>query len=118
MTMLVLDTVSPESFYYEEQVPLEGSIYSVTLYWNSRASAWFFDLDDPNGDPVVYGLRVTTGRNLLAQSVSSTQPPGVFYVFDTSGSDTDPGQNDLGTRVLLVYVPAADVAAIQAGTFA
>jgi hypothetical protein len=117
VTMQIIDTVTPQSFFYVENVPLEGASYGLGFYWNVRASAWFFDIDDPFGNPVVHGLRITAGRNLLVQSVNSLQPPGVFFVWDTSGGDVDPGINDLGVRVLLIYIPAADVAAIQAGTF-
>ncbi len=113
MSAKIIDTPSGD-YFYAEQVNLDGATYTIGFYWNVRASAWFFDIDDPSGNPIVHGLRVTAGRILLRQSVNPAQPPGQFYIYDTSGGDVDPGINDLGTRVLVVYIPITDSTAIGA----
>lgn len=113
MSVVIIDNVSPASYYYDEQVSLDGALYTLGFYWNARAAQWFVDIDDADGNAVVHGLALTAGRLPLLQSASATRPTGQFLVFDSSNQDSDPGQDDLGTRVLLAYASATDIAAAE-----
>ena len=47
----------------------------------------------------------------FARFRSSLLPAGELIFIDTSGNNLDPGEDDLGVRVLLVYLEEADLIA-------
>lgn len=90
--------------FYDFEVDLEGRAYTVEVRWNARAGGWFLSLFDSAGAPLVMGRRVVLSANLLGQGVNAALPPGMLLAVDTTTQDTDPGRDDLGSRVLLAYV--------------
>ena len=85
---------------YGVAVSLEGADYRFSFAWNYRASYWAMSIDG-----VISGLalRVGVSEDLLRYVPSTSKPPGKFYLVDTSGQDLDPGIDELGGRVLLLY---------------
>jgi hypothetical protein len=49
------------------RVPLGGINYQLRVYWSDPATAWILDINDEGGAPVVLGLAIVTGVNLLEQ---------------------------------------------------
>ncbi len=102
---------------YSFQTDLDGNTYGFTFYWNDRDNAWYFDLYDTNADIVIAGVKVVLGLPLCAkQRYLAGMFPGMLEVIDTAGSGAlgdgvDAGLSDLGTRVVLMYTPIADVRA-------
>ena len=88
---------------------LEGVQYGFDFRWNERAQAWFLALFDGEGDALAHGIRVRAGSPLTHLIVDARKPPGAFAVVDTSGQGRHPGLADLGTRVLIYYVPSAEL---------
>lgn len=105
MATLVLPAHS-DSAFYDFEVDLEGRTYTVELRWNARSAAWYLTLRDAAGAILVAGRKVVLGAGLLGRSPAPGLPPGGIVAIDTSGADLDPGRNDLGTRVALVYYEA------------
>ena len=56
-------TAEPQSF----QIALGGVVYALTVRWNIPASAWCLDVADANGAPILAGIPLVTGCNLLGQ---------------------------------------------------
>jgi hypothetical protein len=48
------------------QVTLGGKQYTLTMRWNEMAEAWTLDIADAEGSPIVTGISVITGVDLLA----------------------------------------------------
>jgi hypothetical protein len=48
------------------QVTLGGTLYALTLRWNEMNEAWTLDIADSNNNPIVTGIAVITGVDLLA----------------------------------------------------
>lgn len=92
------------------RVRLDGVFYRFRLAWNTRFEYWSIGIRDDSGTPLLDGLRITLGVNMLRQFVGAMYPPGWLVAVDTSGSSTPPGRYDLyNRRVQLVYLPAAEV---------
>jgi hypothetical protein len=89
---------------YSFQVELEGALYLFALRWNARAASWFMDITDTSGAPVIAGRRVVIDWPLLRTVVKENRPPGEILAVDTTNAGTDPGLDELGARVQLVYV--------------
>ncbi len=97
--------------HHEFNVDLDGASYAVELRWNARDGAWYFSLRDAEGAVLLSGRKVVLGAKLLGRGEDPRLPPGGLILFDTSGTNVDPGEDELGGRVLLIYVEAADLLA-------
>jgi hypothetical protein len=115
--MVQIPTLLDGTQSYQIQVELDGTTFEFVFNWNDREGRWYFDLNDITSNPLVSGRAVVLNLPLLARFRQSTMPPGDLIAIDTSNSNIDASLTDLGDRVLLVYLTAADVLAVQAGTF-
>lgn len=101
------DGVSP---YFDLQVVLEGVTYTLEFRWNVRLGAWFMNIYDADGTTaILVGIRLVANYMLGAYNVGYGGPPGGFAAFDTSGQGLDPGLEELGDRVQLIYYTAAEL---------
>src|SRR4051812_14418071 len=101
MATLVLPS-SSEADAFNFQVRLEGVIYDFTLRWNTRDDHWYADVADTDGNAIASGIKVVADWPLLKGLAQGTRPPGDVVALDSSGLG-DPGLQDLGERVLLLY---------------
>lgn len=87
-------------------VSLFGVQYGMRFFFNIRDQSWALDFNAPDGSPIMQGMRCITGFDLLAVVTDSRKPPGYLMLIDTAiagGVGNEPGLNDLGRRVKLVY---------------
>ena len=60
------------------EIPLSGAsaafqttilnvVYTFTLQWRNAAGLWYLDIADASGNPIVNGIPLITGADLLAQ---------------------------------------------------
>lgn len=101
-----------------QQLPLEGgqafqtfgttllsTNYIVNLRWNTRDAAWYFDLLDQNEAPIVSGIKILLGVELGRRTTDQRMPKGVFWAADLSGQGLDATFFDLGSRVVVYFIP-------------
>lgn len=112
--MLTLPTI-PGRLLYSYQVSLDDVTYTLGLRWNARSETWVLSLLTAAGEPITVGRAVVIGVPLLGRIPDPRLPPGVVMAVDLTDSGTRPGRDDLGDRVQLVYLSAAEVAEIAAG---
>jgi len=97
---------------------LDGAVYVLSFTWNMRAG-WFMGLADATGE-VIYGQRrLVLDADLLRTARHDPRcPPGKLIALDLGGLGEPPGYEDLCSgpslqdpqgRVLLVYVPEAEL---------
>jgi hypothetical protein len=105
---LIIPTRS-DVFFYDLQVNLEDVTYTLQFRWNVRLGAWFMSIFDEQGTtPILVGLRLVADWPLGAYN-TGRNPPGVFVAHDTSSQGIDPGVDDLGSRVQLVYFSSTEL---------
>lgn len=95
--------------YSDFEVELEGRSYTFETRWNERAGAWFLTVKDTAGVVLVAGRKMVLGAGLLGRSPDARLPPGGLLLVDTSGTEIDPGRDDLGERVVLAYYESTGV---------
>jgi hypothetical protein len=92
---------------------LDGTIYGMRLSYMRRngtvPGTWMLDIRNAAGDPIVLGIRVVEGCDLLAPYRSRDVPPGILRCVDTTGADADPLREGLRGPQRLVYRPRADI---------
>jgi hypothetical protein len=95
---------------FDQLVSLDGVDYTLAFLWNERDAHWYMTVRDSAGDDIATGIKVVTDIPLLVHETDDRRWPGVLWAVDTTGSETDPGLRDFGTRVLLRYVDEESVA--------
>lgn len=105
-------------------VSLSGIQYVIDQAWNPRDQAldangvptsdgaWYFDVSDEQGNPIRVGIKIVLGAILAQKTVDPRWPFGVFIAQDTSGQGKEAGLDDIGTRVVVWFYTAAEIAQI------
>lgn len=91
--------------HYTQRTTLDGTTYVLALNWNGREKRWMLSIRAADGTPIAEGLKVVIGWPLNRHVRGG--PPGMLWAVDTTGAGTDPGLQDLGSRVRLIYTDAA-----------
>lgn len=87
-------------------VVLEGVEYQLQLLWNTRSESWSLNIFNAGGDLLAGSIRAVVNFPLIKYLTDLELPTGDLYFWDSAGTNTDPGRDDLGTRVLLAYKEA------------
>lgn len=112
--------------FYSQTTTLDGQDYVFRFLWNQREGTWFFSLLDADEDPIVEGLKVVVNLPLLRLVTDERKPPGVLLAVDTTAPEVDrtagekvlaldPGLEELGERVLLLYFSEAEIESLGLG---
>jgi hypothetical protein len=103
--------ISPDLEFQSFSVRLDGVDFTLEVRWNARAAAWMLTVGDAVGRVLLAGRRVVVGFPLLGRFADARLPPGELLAIDTADSDVEAQLGELGRRVELVYVTAAELAA-------
>jgi hypothetical protein len=87
-------------------ITLSGTVYNLTLiYRNIDQGGWVLDIADVNNTPILQGIPLVTGVNLLSK-YKYLGFVGGLYVQTTSDPDTVPTFDNLGIDGQVYYVTA------------
>jgi hypothetical protein len=108
--------LSPSIPSYDFIATIEGRALAFNVRWNQRepssnpvgAGAWFMDIAEIDATPIMTGIKIVLGAFLGRESTHIIFKRGVFIAYDTSSNQQDAGYDDLGTRVMVKYIPAID----------
>lgn len=97
-----LQTGVPQKF----SIILSGTTYQLTfLYRDIDQGGWFVDIDDNAGNPIVHGIPLVTGANLLEQYAHLGFAGGLF-VQTINNPDAVPTFSNLGADGQLYWATA------------
>jgi hypothetical protein len=87
------------------QTSLLGVVYTLVVCWNALANLWYLDINDVNNNPILNGLPMTAGVNLLKQF--GYLGIGGALVAQNVVNPNDPiGYSDLGQTGFLLFLVA------------
>jgi len=92
---------------YTERIELDGSVYIFEFRWNDRFEQWVMDISDEQETPLVSGVVLFVGFELLHGLVSESLPPGRFIVLHDTEDSYEMKEEDLGDTVNLYYEEAS-----------
>lgn len=107
--MPVTIPLRPDLLHYEMQVSLDETVYTLELQWSGREEAWYLNVRTEAGEPIYSGIKVVVDHPLGMRCRDVRFPPGMLVAHDTTGARQDPGIEDLGARVQLLYHEAAEL---------
>jgi hypothetical protein len=86
------------------QVTLAGTLYTLRLYWNVFTDCWVIDIGDRTGNPLIRGMPLITGADLLRQYGYIGIPGQLLVISDQKPPDVVPGFEDLSVTGHLYFV--------------
>lgn len=105
----------PGRSHYSYRVTLEGAAFRFRWQWNRRTSGWYVSLYDAADNPLATGVRVVCNYPLFSELKGEERlPAGLIVAVPLTLDDSDPGFDDLGGRVRVLYMEAADMAIMAA----
>lgn len=90
---------TPQSF----TITLSGVQYQLALRWCDPAASWLLDIADVNGVPLLSGIAVVTGTDLL-DPYAYLGFGGALYAATDHDPDTPPGFDTLGRTSHIYWI--------------
>ncbi len=97
-------TAVPQSF----SISLNSVIYNLTIVWNTQSTSWTLDIADVNSNPILQGIPLITGADLLEQ-YAYAGIGGSLYVQSDGDQTAVPTFSNLGTTGHLYFVTPQDL---------
>ncbi|NIR31652.1 MAG: hypothetical protein GWN84_20540 [Gammaproteobacteria bacterium] len=98
---------------WRQRTSLDGTTFELDFAWNERESAWYLTVRDVEGEPLRGAIRLVIDWPLLRSWADQGRPAGELYFLDLEGTGSAPTFVDMGRRLQLVYVTAADRAELE-----
>lgn len=92
-------TAEPQTFV----IDLAGTAYRLTTRWCTAANHWVLDILTPDDTPVILGIPVVPGVDLLGQ-YEYLGIKGKVFVQSAADQYATPKYADLGDRSLVFFV--------------
>ena len=86
-------------------VRLVGVLYRLKLGWNIPAQCWMLDWMTANGTPLLNGMPLVTGCDLLAQYEYLGIAGQLFAITDQTRGDMPPDYDGFGLTGHLFFLP-------------
>lgn len=112
----------PEALPFEPSVPhqrievaLTGISIVVEARWNDRDQAYYLDFWEADGiTPIIRSVKVVLGAKLARTTTHQFLQGRALVAWDKSGEHRECGLDDLGQRVVVLYLTERDVALLKA----
>lgn len=85
------------------QISLNGTVYTIKVRWCDPASCWTLDLSDSSGNPIIQGIPLVTGADLLTQ-YEYLGIGGALIAQTDNDVDAVPAFDNLGSQAGLYFV--------------
>jgi len=92
---------------YKFLIQLDGQRFTLFLKFNYRLALWIMHVMDANETPIVQGVPLLVGINLLFRFKQETLPLGDLFVVNLEDGTTEPDKNNIGKTTLMIYNEAA-----------
>jgi hypothetical protein len=104
MANLIIPFFETPSF--QEEVTLDGIVYSLIISWNSLGAFWVLSIFDRDLNPIILGIKLVLNYELFKMHPKLNSPKGELYVIDIKEGSGTISFEDLTSngRCQLVYV--------------
>lgn len=107
--MALLIPFRPSIGRYRFITVIGGDQYIFRVRWNTRDAAWYFNLLEYDETPILEGVKVVLGTYLGRRSNHPLLLNGVFVARSNATVHKDPGLDDLGASVNVLYFTRAEM---------
>jgi len=100
-----------------QTLTLDGVRFRLDTYTNKADGSWYLDLYDEDDEPLVQGIALATGLDLLFPYRYLDVPPGILFVNDHIGPREDPTLDTFLDEAAALYYQTADEALTEQSDF-
>lgn len=113
---LTLGEVQLEDYTRTERLTatMDGTTFLLTLSWNQRSATWQISIFTSQEEPIRLGVLAAVNAPIFRAVQDSRLPKGQIWIQDIEGGSAEAGREDLGKRVRIFYLPAADMLEVVA----
>lgn len=84
-------------------ITMAGVQYQLTIKWNAQSQSWTIDIADSSGTPILCGIPMVTGCDLLGQ-FEYLNFGGQLVAQTKDGTDAIPTFTNLGSNANLYFL--------------
>lgn len=85
-------------------IALEDGNFGIRLNFNGTSETWYMDISQ-NGEDLISGVNLLLGTDLL---FGYNLGIGIWAMIDLDSTDEDATSANLGTKVVLIYIPESE----------
>jgi hypothetical protein len=102
--VLELDIV-PSTDHQRFSTTIDNATYTFEVRWNVDDESFYLDVYEVDGTAIMLGMRIVLGAFLGRTKDHPLFRRGVLMAYDISGDKREATYDDLGTRVVIRWVP-------------
>ncbi len=101
--------IAPGVPHQVQRTRLDGREYVLAFRWSQREAQWYLDLRDAEGELLAGPIKLVVHWPLLEsrRGARPEMPPGELMLVDGRQTPADPGLDELGDVVQLLYREAS-----------
>lgn len=92
-----------DNLNYKYTISLEGKTFTFCVKYNGRMERWTLDIQDYRELPIISGIVLSMGVDILAKYAQSDLPLGSMYMYSTSGLYDECELDSPGVTHFLIY---------------
>lgn len=96
---------------WRSAINLDNIQYNLSFRWNAMNEYWVMDITTSEDVPVIFGVKLVTNYNLLAQYSMDAKPPGDVVCQNIVGGWEPIRRYDMGQVDELVYYAQGELEA-------
>ena len=91
---------------YQFRIELDSITYTLSIRYNSRLNRWVMDFNTENNSPLVTGIILLLGTNLLKRFKNEGLPEGDLFLINVENENIEGGRDNFSENVQLFYQEA------------
>lgn len=109
--MIQIEMFQKVSADFNQTITLDGNQFNLRCTWNTREEAWYLDINNAVGSPLLVGSRLSPDTPIIRKYGNDKLPKGEIMLYDTKQdpSNSKVTFDNLGGRYILVYITAKEL---------
>lgn len=108
MTILqIFPQFRPEDKHTSQTLTLDGVRFRLDTYTNKADDSWYLNIYDSEDNPLVLGIAIASGLDLLFPYRYLDVPPGILFVNTLTGATFDPVESSFADEEVALYYQTA-----------
>lgn len=92
-----------------QSITLDNIVLNFKFIWSGRNNSWSMDILDAVNSPILQGIKILNGWELIQKYTDTRLPQGVIIVVSLQGDEKEIDRDGMNDRYQLVYFTEAEV---------